>query len=331
MNTNKLIEILSIQSCSYKQQRIVSYITKTCKALNVAYKSDQGNIYITKGKASSYPCIVAHMDTVHPICEDLTVLNIYGNLTGFNSVRMKQTGIGGDDKVGIFIALECLRIFDNIKIAFFKDEETGCEGSYNADVDFFNNCNFVLQCDRQKNKDFITNASCVELSSEQFQEDVAPIIKRFGYSFNDGMMTDVMALKELGINCSMANISCGYYNPHSANEYVNIKDVENCLQMVTEIIKVMGDNSYEHIYETYDYYDGIDDRYYDNRSAGSTSQIKLDECDACLDRTPVNELKYIPSYNMYVCPKCCTLAHEDEVREYKPKNKKMANSGDELF
>lgn len=233
----KLLEVLSIQSVSHDQFRMFAYIIRQVSQIpNAKYWVVDGNIYIEKGYADEYPCMVAHMDTVHDIVEDLHPIEFNGMITGFNRVKMEQTGIGGDDKVGIYIALECLREFDNIKVAFFRDEEVGCLGSYVADMGFFADCKFVLQCDRKGNDDFVINASGVELSSKTFQDDVLPIVKGYGYKFAHGMMTDVMALKENGIRCSVANMSCGYYRPHSADEYVVIDDVMECLQMCKTII-----------------------------------------------------------------------------------------------
>jgi len=245
MDKNKLIEVLSIQSYSYEQELMLNYIEEQISKINCSYYFDNGNIYIIKGKAKKYPCVVAHMDTVHMIVEDLTVIELHGNLTGFNSFTMEQTGIGGDDKVGIFVALQCLEKFDNIKVAFFRDEEVGCDGSYLADVKFFNDCNIVLQCDRRGNNDFIHNASGVQLSSKEFQDSISPILKDYGYRLHEGMMTDVMALKSLGIKASMANISCGYYNPHQPCEYVNIADVNNCLNLVVSIINHIGSKQFD--------------------------------------------------------------------------------------
>jgi hypothetical protein len=226
-----------------------AYIIRQLKGMqNVDYYVADGNIYITKGSADDYPCMVAHMDTVHDIVEDLYPLEIDGCITGFNRVTMEQTGIGGDDKVGIYITLEMLEKFDVFKCAFFRDEEVGCVGSYDAHMHFFRDCRFVLQCDRKGNSDFITTASGVELSSNSFQEDVLPIIQRYGYNFASGMMTDVMALKENGIKCCVANISCGYYNPHMPNEYVNVYDVENCLEMCQTIISNLT-KVYKHKYK----------------------------------------------------------------------------------
>lgn len=245
----KLKEVLSIQTVSKDQFRMFAYIVRQVKQIpNTSMFIDEGNLYITKGSATTYPCMVAHMDTVHDITDDLFPLEFNGMITGFDRVNMEQVGIGGDDKVGIFIALECLREFDDIKIAFFRDEEVGCHGSYVAHMGFFDNCRFVLQCDRRGNSDFIIDASGVELSSKCFQDDVLPIIANYGYKFGNGMMTDVMALKQNLIECSVANISCGYYNPHSAQEFVDVFDVENCLDMCKTIIKYCTD-TYTHKYK----------------------------------------------------------------------------------
>lgn len=242
----KLREVLKVQSYSYEQWRMFAYIIR--KVYDYDFYVNDGNIYIEKGEAKNKPCIVAHMDTVHPIAEDLSILEVDGKLTGFNRVNMTQTGIGGDDKVGIFIALQCLEYFDNIKVAFFRDEEVGCVGSGNADMAFFDNCTFVLQCDRKGNKDFVTNASGTELSSKEWQNSIKNTINKYGYSYANGMMTDVMTLKENGLKVCCANISCGYYNPHCDNEYVVIADVMNCLSLVIDVIEKYGTKVYKHKY-----------------------------------------------------------------------------------
>lgn len=54
-----------------------------------------GNIYVTKGKASSYPAIVSHVDTVHNIVKDYRVYQQGDILFAFSSAKKKQVGIGG--------------------------------------------------------------------------------------------------------------------------------------------------------------------------------------------------------------------------------------------
>ncbi len=290
---SKLKDILKLQSVSYNQWRVFAYVVRELKGMGCNYYTFNGCIYVTKGEADNYPCIVAHMDTVYNFVEDLTLIEVDGSITGLNKVTMSQTGIGGDDKIGVYIALQCLRDVDNIKAVFFRDEETGCEGSYNNDKEFFDNCGFVLQCDRRGNNDFVTSAGGTQLASNEFQNDVAPILKRRRYQLAHGMMTDVMALKETGIECSMANISCGYYNPHTNQEYVNIQDVENCLRMVMEIITKLGGKQYLFKTKKQTVYD---DYYWVDNKKGTTQF-----CDCCGE---YEALEYVSEYNIEMCIKC---------------------------
>jgi tripeptide aminopeptidase len=308
MNKDQLIKTLSVQAESYNQWRMFAFIVRQLKEMECDFHVDDGCIYITKGDAETYPCIVAHMDTVHKIEKDLSIIQCGNNLTGFDSTTMTQTGIGGDDKVGIFIAMECLKHFDNIKAVFFRDEEVGCDGSYGADMQFFKDCGFVLQCDRRGNTDFITNASGIPLSSNEFMNDIKPIIFGYGYDFANGMMTDVMALKENGLRISAANISCGYYNPHEANEYVNINDVENCLDMVKDIIQYLGETRYKHKYQrkkkeyNIKMWDDIDTYGRLSRSSFFDIPEKPAYCGCCGEKA--NHLRYVKDYRIEMCDTC---------------------------
>lgn len=288
-----LKKLLSIQSVSEDQFRMFAYIIRQLKKAGATYWTDNGNIYATKGLADSYPAIVAHMDTVHDIVEDLTVVELNGCLTGMNAYTMEQTGIGGDDKCGIYVALKCLFKYDNIKVAFFRDEEFGCLGSYKADTAFFKDCRFVLQCDRNGFGDFITSASGVKLSGDKFIDDARPYLKAHGYTETFGMMTDVMALRSLGIECSMANISCGYYNPHTAQEYIVVADLLNCLGLVYDLIdNLTGEYNFEDDWKQ-DY-----ENYYDD----DDKEWKPNTCESC--GVKCRELAYNRDYGLFVCPMC---------------------------
>lgn len=81
------------------------------------------------------------------------------------------------------------------------------------------------------------------------------------------MMTDVMELKESGIKASMANISCGYYNPHSKSEYVDVADVHKVTTMVSHIIKTLGRTYYPHEIPQHAY---ADKHWWDDESIGGT-------------------------------------------------------------
>jgi hypothetical protein len=240
------------------------------------------------------------MDSVHKIGSDLSIIEYNGMLTGFNGKTMQQTGIGGDDKVGIYIALKCLEKYDNIKLAFFVDEERGCIGSGQAWMDFFKDCRFVLQADRRGNKDFVVNASGTKLSSKAFKKSVGPILNEFGYSFSDGMMTDVMMLKQKGLGVSCANVSCGYYRPHADDEYVVVSEVEHCLELFITLIDSMVD-VYEHTYSPPSYYGrhSWDDRSFNSYKTYTPSTYTPSTYKSSTPSTPSTPSTYKPKYDTY--------------------------------
>lgn len=280
------------------------------KIQGVYYTADHlGNIYAQKGNAKNYPCVVAHMDSVHDIVEDLHVLEFNGILTGFNRHTMKQTGIGGDDKVGIYIALKCLEKFDNIKAVFFVSEEVGCVGSGECDMSFFKDCRFVLQADRKGSKDFITSAGGVELSGKEFQDAVKTYVNKRGFSFATGMMTDVQELKRRGLSVACANVSCGYHRPHQSDEFVVVRQVENTLSLFRDIIANCTD-VYKHEYKPVAYqsqYNWNNDFADWNKpkavqSAKAVQSQKVETCDCC--NSSVQFVKWNKDFNIFMCEAC---------------------------
>lgn len=312
MNKQYLKKILSIQSTTYKQFRTFSFVVRELHRLNIPFFVDNGNIYATKGIAGIFPCVVAHLDTVHDIIKDFQVHEVNSCFYAVNGQTLQQTGIGGDDKVGIYIALTMLQKFDSIKVAFFIDEEHGCLGSYDANLAFFLDCNFVLQFDRKGYGDFVTNISGITLSSKHFQNQIKPVLKTYNYSFCSGGMTDILALAEMGIGCSVANISCGYYRPHANNEYVKIKEVERIEAMAIEIIKRLGDGNYQHSvskkayrYRPSEMLDLSWDSLWDGLSKDKKT-VKKDsgycECEGC--GTACSNTSYVSAANMDLCSTC---------------------------
>ena len=135
---DSLKEVLSTQATSYDYEDTMNFlIEKSIEFGADDFEVDEhDNIYITKGKAKAYPCVVSHTDTVHDIYKEYKVYQVKGNFVAFDSDSMQQVGTGGDDKVGMWVCLEMLRKFDNIKICFFAQEEIGCIGSSKARAEY---------------------------------------------------------------------------------------------------------------------------------------------------------------------------------------------------
>ncbi|MDA9272154.1 hypothetical protein N9Q05_02060 [bacterium] len=241
----RLKEVMAVQTTSYNTKLMNDYIVKYITQLGgcKVVKRD-GNIYVTKGSSDVYPCVVAHTDTVHDIEKEMHVIELNGVLLSVND-KYERMGIGGDDKVGIFVALEVLRNTEVCKVAFFRDEEVGCVGSKVADMKFFNDVAFVLQCDRRGYDDFVNEIFYTKLYSEDFSNAIQGLLYKYGRVESDGGMTDVYQLAENGLDVCVANMSCGYYDPHTDNEYIKIKEVYDTLDFVQELVDDLGHRRWE--------------------------------------------------------------------------------------
>jgi len=184
---------------------------------------------------------VAHMDTVHAIMgEPIVPVEIDGKVTGLHASNMSQTGIGGDDKCGIYAALQIMSKMPSCKAAFFVDEEVGCLGSSDCDMTFFTDCAFVLQADRRGSSDFVTSIGGRPLASDAWLDAIAPLVKAHGFSHCAGAMTDVQALRDGGVGICCANLSAGYYNPHTDGEYIDLHDLDNVTKLMLNICRQHG-------------------------------------------------------------------------------------------
>ena len=243
-----LEKLYKVSSPSGQERTMQKFIMDYCKTHqpDVSIKKDKtGNIYLTKGVDKTYPCVVAHIDEVHQRNKDKEIVVHRNVLFGIDRKAMKPTGIGADDKNGIWVALNLLTTEKVLKCAFFVGEEIGCVGSERADMDFFSDVRFVLQCDRRNGTDFICNASHVELSNKAFYERCGAA--KFGYKMTNGLQTDVVSLKERGLKVCAANLSCGYYNPHQDTEMTRFDELQNCLALCEHIIQTVPEVQ-THIY-----------------------------------------------------------------------------------
>lgn len=196
----------------------------------------RGNMYIVKGKSDTYPCVVAHLDQVQDrYPHDIQIEESANIIFSYSPTLRRQCGLGGDDKCGIWIALKMLQKHEAIKIAFFVGEEVGCVGSSDAVMEFFVDVRFVIEPDRRGNHDLITTIGYTSLCSDEFVSAIRP--QDFGYMPNSGAMTDVETLRERGLKISCINLSCGYYNPHTEDEFVDKGDMINALNFVNSIIE----------------------------------------------------------------------------------------------
>jgi len=272
-----LKEVLSVPTKTYKEEKMVSFIANWLVDNNIEYHIDiHNNIYATKQETKNlpenfyFPCVISHTDTVHEIDtiniseENLpnAQKEIKPSLKAYNDFG-QPTGIGGDDKCGVFACLTLLKELPNLKAAFFVSEETGCHGSKKADSNFFENVGYAIQFDAPENW-MITEKCFGQILFDRDSEFFGAVNEVLTEGMNPSDMeymvhpyTDVYALRGK-FDFSCINFSIGYYDYHTRNEYVVIEDVFNGIEMGKKMIEKLG---YKLHFKKSQEYKGYQDRY----------------------------------------------------------------------
>ena len=296
MNKGLLIKTLKVQTETRKTARMNNFIKTFCKDNKLKYKCKDGNIYVTKGKAKVYPCIVAHTDTVHKIIKNFKVFEDCGVLYAMNGETYEQTGIGGDDKCGVFIALHFLLELDKIKVVFFKDEESGGQGSRVADLKFFNNVSMIIQPDRLGGDEVIRDSGGTKLFGEKLLKHIEPLMKRHSREIGYGTFTDCNVLSDRKVGVCSMNVSCGYHRAHSSTEVVSIVDVENTVMFIDELIGITKDKRWKYTapakkWERFNLWGGRN-KAYGGYYNGYNEYDEYDDCDYDEDGNNIKECYY---------------------------------------
>jgi len=254
-----LKKVLSVPSKTYREDLMIDFITTWLEKNNIPFYVDQFyNIYATKQTDKDieyFPCVVSHTDTVHNIDSINVVEEMLPNAQNEIKLSLKAynndgnpTGIGGDDKCGIFGCLELLKELPNLKAAFFVAEETGCKGSFNSDPLFFENVGYAIQFDAPENNmisEYLMGKPMFKRDSEFFSIGSGLLTEHFpkDTKYHNHPYTDIYPLNQLfGLSCF--NISIGYYNYHTRNEYVVVEDTYNGIKVGKLMIEKLGYTKY---------------------------------------------------------------------------------------
>lgn len=214
----------------------------------------------TKRGANSYlfvpevtvnkPCLIAHTDTVWDK-ESTAQFDAKGKYTGSKTrvndwkdktilhdmqkdVIWSPNGLGADDRAGVYGVLKLLTTLKEPFTPFvlLTDlEESGGAGAYEA-VDLYReelaNCTMFIELDRRGAND------CVFYSSEP--TDFIEYIESFGFEEATGSFSDISIISPEFERCAV-NLSIGYYNEHTKQEYLNVKEMKVTISKVRKLIK----------------------------------------------------------------------------------------------
>ena len=188
--------------------------------------------------------MAAHIDTVHPL-RPVEIVQQDGILFGVDE-HGQRTGIGADDKAGVFVCLELLERFDDIAVALFAAEEIGCVGADHAPAAWFDDVGYVIEfdCPGRGLVSYTSGSTRLFANDGEFIKTAAPVLHAHGLTrWQHHPFTDVMALRRR-FNFSCLNLSCGYHNWHRPDEYLVLDEVEAAVNAGEALIAALGCRSY---------------------------------------------------------------------------------------
>lgn len=234
-----------IRICKKTQKELKKYVSE--KLFENGYKdivSGDGFVY---AKGTVPVLLVAHMDTVHKeIPLAITIKNTIDN----NTVISSKQGIGGDDRCGVFSVLEIIKEH-KCSVLFTEDEEIGCIGArkFTASdmIKEIKDLNYMIELDRRGNND----AVFYECDNPDF---TSFITKNTGYKEEWGSYSDICEIaRDSGI--AAVNLSCGYYNEHTKNEYVIFEETMNTINVVKKLLTIESEKfEYVEAYSGYNWF-----------------------------------------------------------------------------
>lgn len=226
--------------CQMPQKTLKDYLAYRLNETHDQIFVEDGFVY-AQGK---FPVLlVAHLDTVH---KELPKTFKYDTALGTLS---SPEGIGADDRCGVYMILKVLRHY-NCSVLFCEDEEVGGVGAQKfIETELANGLefNYIIEFDRKGNKDAVFY-NCDNPEFEKFITDEY-------YTTAYGSFSDISIVAP-ALKCAAVNLSCGYYNAHTKEEFVILSEMENSIQEACALLgKTTEDDKFEYIESIDLYYD----------------------------------------------------------------------------
>lgn len=223
-----------INICKMTQPQLKTYVQNELLKTHPIVISDDGFVF-AEGK---FPVLlVAHLDTVH---KEPPKKIIYTN--DGDTISSPQ-GIGGDDRCGVYMIFEVLKKF-NCSVLFCEDEEIGMVGAekfINTKLaeQYISAFNYIIEFDRKGKYD----AVFYDCDNPEFEE----FITKDFFSTRYGSFSDISTVAPF-LGCAAVNLSCGYYQAHTTDEYVVFSEMETSIAEACEILaKTTPEDKFEYI------------------------------------------------------------------------------------
>lgn len=250
--------------CRMSQKSLKNHVKQMLKKTHDEVTVADGYVYAQ----GIFPVLlVAHLDTVH---EKLPNMIVYDQT---QDIISSPNGIGGDDRAGVYMIFEILKLF-NCSVLFCEDEEIGGIGAgkfAKSELASELHFNYIMEFDRANANDAVFY-SCANDEFEKF------ITKDF-YKTNYGTYSDICDVAP-ALGCAAVNLSCGYYKAHTKDEYVVLSEMENSIRAACDILaRTSHDDKFEYVEDesVYDNWTGYGYYGYRNYSSYDAQKYYLIE------------------------------------------------------
>jgi hypothetical protein len=174
--------------------------------------------------------VVAHLDTVHTSGPEVLLYDSYNEILVARNSFGRATGLGADDRAGVWAICQLLEMGFRPHVLWTDLEEKGCQGAEQA-AKVLEKCppkiKFMVEFDRMHDND------CVFYQCDN--RDFVKHVEGYGFKEAQGSSTDIRrlmpALKTAGVN-----LSIGYYNQHTTDEVLYIKQMNRTIAIATRML-----------------------------------------------------------------------------------------------
>ena len=220
--------------CTMTQAEVKEYMNTYLSGKKYEVINEDGFLY---AKGDIPVLLVAHMDTVHKEqCKK--IIDVNGH-------KSSPQGIGGDDRCGIFIIMNLVKEL-HCSVLLCEDEEIGAVGARKfTQTDYIKNLdvNYMIEFDRKGSKDAVFY-SCDNKDFIDF------VTNATDFEFANGSFSDISVLMPAA-KLSAVNLSCGYYNAHTKDEYVVYSEMMHTVEEAKALIGTECTEPFKYIAKSY--------------------------------------------------------------------------------